>query len=211
MKKIILGLIPAMASAAIIGTGYATWTFGGKGSTGAQNVTVTTTDATVESSNFGRLTVTANTLTLKLDQGSSNSENVGASFEGSITFTLVVNNSGTNSDMIADQDYKYSFTLDTPTVNSNLAEYVEITTTNVSFEDITTKKDASDSTFTLEDSSFSVSYKSGKKPTTLSEYNTMINAIYGTNRGMTETSAPTSSTSLMSLNVSWSAVAVSNN
>lgn len=209
MKKFVLGLIPAMAAAAIIGSGYATWSFGGSGNVSNSSATVTTTDVD-NKGNYGTLSVASNALVMTLDQGTVSGATCtkdGISFSGNIELTLDTDNTSSNSSMISGQTYTYTFSL-TVTPNSPLSTYVSTITYSGTIDSVETTSSTADKTITINGSDFSASYVEGKKPTTQKAYNEMLTTIYGNTHEDTNTKGETSNAkSLISVTVSWSAAA----
>lgn len=209
MKKFVLGLIPAMAAAAIIGSGYATWSFGGSGNVSNSSATVTTTDVN-NTGSYGTLSVASNALVMTLDQGTVSGVSAatdGISFSGDISLTLDTDNTSSNSSMISGQTYTYTFSL-TVAPNSSLSTYVSAITYSGTIASVEATSTSEDKTITISGSEFSASYVEGKKPTTQKAYNEMLTALYGNTHDETNTKGESSNTnSLISVTVSWSAAA----
>lgn len=209
MKKFVLGLIPAMAAAAIIGSGYATWSFGGSGNVSNSSATVTTTDVN-NTGSYGTLSVASNALVMTLDQGTVSGVSAatdGISFSGDISLTLDTDNTSSNSSMISGQTYTYTFSL-TVAPNSPLSTYVSTITYSGTIASVEATSTSEDKTITISGSEFSASYVEGKKPTTQKAYNEMLTALYGNTHDETNTKGESSNTnSLISVTVSWSAAA----
>lgn len=209
MKKFVLGLIPAMAAAAIIGSGYATWSFGGSGNVSNSSATVTTTDVN-NTGSYGTLSVASNALVMTLDQGTVSGVSAatdGISFSGDISLTLDTDTASTNSSMISGQTYTYTFSL-TVAPNSPLSTYVSTITYSGTIASVEATSSSADQTIKINGSDFSASYVEGKKPTTQKAYNEMLTALYGNTHDETNTKGESSNTnSLISVTVSWSAAA----
>lgn len=209
MKKFVLGLIPAMAAAAIIGSGYATWSFGGSGNVSNSSATVTTTDVN-NTGSYGTLSVASNALVMTLDQGTVSGAGAatdGISFSGDISLTLDTDTASTNSSMISGQTYTYTFSL-TVAPNSPLSTYVSAITYSGTIASVEATSSSADQTIKINGSDFSASYVNGKKPTTQKAYNEMLTALYGNTHDETNTKGESSNTkSLISVTVSWSAAA----
>lgn len=209
MKKFVLGLIPAMAAAAIIGSGYATWSFGGSGNVSNSSATVTTTDVN-NTGSYGTLSVASNALVMTLDQGTvsgATCKTDGISFSGDISLTLDTDNTSSNSSMISGQTYTYTFSL-TVAPNSSLSTYVSTITYSGTIASVEATSSSADQTIKINGSDFSASYVEGKKPTTQKAYNEMLTAFYGGTHDETNTKGESSNEkSLISVTVSWSAAA----
>lgn len=209
MKKFVLGLIPAMAAAAIIGSGYATWSFGGSGNVSNSSATVTTTDVN-NTGSYGTLSVASNALVMTLDQGTVSGVSAatdGISFSGDISLTLDTDTASTNSSMISGQTYTYTFSL-TVAPNSPLSTYVSAITYSGTIASVEATSSSADQTIKINGSDFSASYVNGKKPTTQKAYNEMLTALYGETHAENNTTGESSnSNSLISVTVSWSAAA----
>lgn len=227
MKKVYALLIPMLAGVSMVGGGYSIWTFGGNGATSISDTTITVTDA-LSDSDFGSFQVTMNNARLELLQSSNISKGDGVKFKGNLGIKFNFNSSLDVSNV----SYYYDFTLKITFNNSKLFDYVDFTfndnpvKTNLinnvftySFERVT--YDSSSKTnlnsigkaiyFEQEIGNNSLEKKNTtnclvphyiNEPSTLEEYNTMINDIFPS--GISE------SPSLFSIDASFIATPVFN-
>lgn len=207
-KRFLLTLVPVVACASLIASGYAVWYFGLTGNSTETNVTVTTTDKT----NAGSFAVSGS-ISLELDQPSDSSTNPngkGANFTDSLSIEFNFPASHTSLD-----GYVYTYTLTFTATNEKLLDYVSFsfgstslnfdTTSHVATATLEHTLQSSDSVFTVygDSNKLSASYVDGKVPTTEEAYDTMLTDLYGSNTDENTTQ----SSELLKIQASFSAVA----
>lgn len=198
MKKFVLAFgIPVLAVASLIGSGYATWYFNNTVAPDSKNITVEPTPSKVVGAKFQQH---GEGIKLVLDQSDKTATDgmpagrMGVHFEGAFSESLVADDgdvSTTDDKFVSGISYKITTTINIP---SEVATYVNFTlkgepdqissTTNLTLTKETTFVPEDDQ-IKLEDF-FKISYDTGntdvtvayaKEPSTLAEYNTMVDAV----------------------------------
>lgn len=197
MKKFVLAFgIPVLAVASLIGSGYATWYFNNTVAPDSKNITVEPTPSKVVGAKFQH----GEGIKLVLDQSDKTATDgmptgrMGVHFEGAFSESLVADDgdvSTTDDKFVSGISYKITTTINIP---SEVATYVNFTlkgepdqissTTNLTLTKETTFVPEDDQ-IKLEDF-FKISHDTGntdvtvayaKEPSTLAEYNTMVDAV----------------------------------
>ena len=200
MKKFVLAFgIPVLAVASLIGSGYATWYFNNTVDPANKDIAVEPTEKKVVGAKFQQ--GVAN-IKLVLDQSDKTATDgmptgrMGVHFEGAFSESLVAddrNDSTADDKFVRGISYKITTTI---TIPSEVATYVNFTlkgepdqissTTNLTLTKETTFVPEDDQ-IKLEDF-FKISYDTGntdvtvayaKEPSTLDEYNTMMDDVSG--------------------------------
>lgn len=200
MKKFVLAFgIPVLAVASLIGSGYATWYFNNTVAPDSKNITVEPTPSKVVGAKFQQH---GEGIKLVLDQSNKTATDgmpIGRKnvhFEGAFSESLIAddgNEETTGDKFVSGISYKITTTI---TIPSEVATYVNFTlkgepdqissTTNLTLTKETTFV-PEDNQIKLEDF-FKISHDTGntdvtvayaKEPSTLDEYNTMVNAVSG--------------------------------
>lgn len=198
MKKFVLAFgIPVLAVASLIGSGYATWYFNNTVAPDSINITVEPTPSKVVGAKFQQ---GGANIKLVLDQSDKTATDgmptgrMGVHFEGTFSESLVAddrNDSTADDKFVSGISYKITTTI---TIPSEVATYVNFTlkgepdqissTTNLTLTKETTFAPEDDQ-IKLEDF-FKISYDTGntdvtvayaKEPSTLDEYNTMVDDV----------------------------------
>lgn len=198
MKKFVLAFgIPVLAVASLIGSGYATWYFNNTVAPDSKNITVEPTPSKVVGAKFQQ---GGANIKLVLDQSDKTATDgmptgrMGVHFEGAFSESLVAddrNDSTADDKFVSGISYKITTTI---TIPSEVATYVNFTlkgepdqissTTNLTLTKETTFVPEDDQ-IKLEDF-FKISHDTGstdvtvayaKEPSTLDEYNTMVDDV----------------------------------
>lgn len=211
-RRFMLGVLPVLASASLIASGYAAWIFSTTGSQ-ASTINAELTGTSEGNVTVGSFATSLDSYKLVLDQTAGNNGNTtstGVHFDGigSVKFNYGMDATASETSM---SSYNFTWTVSF-TVNTNLAEYVSftyngqtLTYTEGKSQDFTlTSTWTKDGSFTIYDSSDSTllltpSYATGKEPGKLADYNTMKTAIFG--------SDSTTASDLITINVSYVATA----
>lgn len=200
MKKFVLAFgIPVLAVASLIGSGYATWYFNNTVAPDSKNITVEPTPSKVVGAKFQQH---GEGIKLVLDQSNKTAtdgmpiDRKNVHFEGPFSESLIAddgNEETTGDKFVSGISYKITTTI---TIPSEVATYVNFTlkgepdqissTTNLTLTKETTFV-PEDNQIKLEDF-FKISHDTGntdvtvayaKEPSTLDEYNTMMDAVSG--------------------------------
>lgn len=198
MKKFVLAFgIPVLAVASLIGSGYATWYFNNTVAPDSKNIIVEPTPSKVVGAKFQQ---GGANIKLVLDQSDKTATDgmptgrMGVHFEGAFSESLVAddrNDSTADDKFVSGISYKITTTI---TIPSEVATYVNFTlkgepdqissTTNLTLTKETTFVPEDDQ-IKLEDF-FKISHDTGstdvtvayaKEPSTLDEYNTMVDDV----------------------------------
>lgn len=195
MKKFVLAFgIPVLAVASLIGSGYATWYFNNTVAPDSKDITVAPTPSKVVGAKFQQ---GGANIKLVLDQSDKTATDgmptgrKGVYFEGAFSESLVADDgddSTADDKFVSGISYKITTTI---TIPSEVATYVNFTFNGLtsSTTNLTLTKET---TFVLEDNQikledfFKISHDTdstdvtvayAKEPSTLAEYNAMVDAV----------------------------------
>lgn len=163
-KTIALTLV--IGALALIGTGYAAWTFSKDATaTATGSVNITTVSET------GTLTVTENaTIKLVVDQGKLEWQDA----SGNPVTTVSLKYTGDNYvDSAATNDEVVTFSVDYSAGATAVASYITVSGGSFSANDLTYKTTALETVYTLP----TLAWVTNMKPGNITEYNTMVTAI----------------------------------
>lgn len=192
MKKFVLAFgIPVLAVASLIGSGYATWYFKDTVAPDSKNITVEPTPSKVVGAKFQQH---GEGIKLVLDQSDKTATDgmptgrMGVHFEGVFQESLIADDGDdatTDDKFVNETSYKITTTI---TIPSAVATYVNFTfngqtssTTNLTLTKESTFAAEDDHenffkiSFDLHNTDVTVAY--AQEPSTLAEYNTMVDAV----------------------------------
>lgn len=166
-----ISLVAACAALALVGTGYAAWTF----SKDASTASVGNVNITAKADEVGELTVNNENFYLVIDQkflGWATTATATASDLSKVTLTYTGAASGTaatNTDWLIDEDIKFICTFD----GSALSNYIVFGNA----DEYTKTVDYTGTAITCDYTLPTVSWKDGMKPDNETEYDAMVTAI----------------------------------